>query len=208
VDEEGEDIVKEPQMVPATTFDIILCGVGGQGGISVSVVIARAAMAEGFRVKQSEVHGMSQRGGEVLAHLRLSDTEPASPTIPLGRASLLIAFEPLEALRYLPWLSRDSGTLVSAVAPLKNMANYPDIDAILGELHALPRSILVDADALAREAGNVRAANLVLVGAASRLMPLSAARLEAEIAAFFERKGEAMVKANIAAFRRGRDVRN
>lgn len=189
-------------------YDIILCGVGGQGGISVSVVIARAAMAVGLRVKQSEIHGMSQRGGEVLAHLRISDREPASPTIPLGTASLIIAFEPLEALRYLPWLSRESGTVVSALAPLRNIANYPDISAVLDELRALPRRLLLDADTLAREAGNLRAANMVLVGAASALMPLPHERLEAEIGALFSRKGPAVVEANLAAFRKGRDARN
>jgi indolepyruvate ferredoxin oxidoreductase beta subunit len=189
-------------------YDIILCGVGGQGGISVSIVIAKAAMAEGFRVKQSEIHGMSQRGGEVLAHLRISDKEPASPAIPLGSASLVIAFEPLEALRYLPWLSKAEGTVVSALAPLKNMANYPETDKIMAELAALPRVVLLDAEALAREAGNVRSANMVLVGAASKLMPLSPASLEREISALFERKGPAVIEANLAAFRKGRDARS
>lgn len=187
-------------------YDIILCGVGGQGGISVSVVIAKAAMAEGFRVKQSEIHGMAQRGGEVLAHLRISDSEPASPSIPLGAADLIISFEPLEALRHSRWLSVEKGALISATAPVKNIANYPDLEAVLSELRKLPRARLVDADALAKEAGNVRAANMVLVGLASNLMPIPAARLEEETAAFFGRKGQAVVDANIAAFRKGRDA--
>jgi len=184
-------------------YDIVLCGVGGQGGISVSVVIARAAMASGLRVKQSEVHGMSQRGGEVLAHLRISDSEPASPTIPLGSASLILSFEPLETLRYLPWLSKDKGTVVSAIAPLKNMAGYPETERILAELKALPRAVLLDADALAREAGNVKAANMVLVGAAAKYLPLESAALEKAIQELFSRKGEAVVEANIKAFRHG-----
>jgi indolepyruvate ferredoxin oxidoreductase beta subunit len=187
-------------------YDIILCGVGGQGGISVSVVIARAAMAAGLRVKQSEVHGMSQRGGEVLAHLRLGDAEPASPTIPLGTAGLVLAFEPLEALRYLPWLSREKGTVVSATAPLKNMPGYPETEKVLAELRALPRAVLLDADALAREAGNVKAANMVLVGAAAKYLPLSPESLEKAIVEVFSRKGEAVVEANVKAFRHGRDA--
>ena len=186
-------------------YDIILCGVGGQGGISVSVVIAKAAMAEGYRVKQSEIHGMSQRGGEVLAHLRISDGEPASPSIPVGAADLIISFEPLEALRHARWLSVERGTLVSAISPVKNITDYPELDAVLAELRALPRVFLVDADAIAKEAGNARAANMVLVGLASTLMPVSPARLEAETAAFFARKGQAVVDANIAAFRKGRE---
>lgn len=187
-------------------YDMILAGVGGQGGISVSIVIAKAAMAEGLRVKQSEVHGMAQRGGEVLAHLRVSDSEPASPTIPLGTASLLIAFEPLEALRYLPWLSAKAGSMISAIAPIKNIPNYPDIEAVLSAIRSLPRARLFDADALAREAGNARAANMVLVGAASWLLPLPVERLEAAIGEVFARKGQALVDVNLAAFRKGRDA--
>lgn len=185
-------------------FDIVMCGVGGQGGISVSVVIARAAMAEGLRVKQSEVHGMSQRGGEVLAHLRLSDTEPASPTIPKGGASLILAFEPLEGLRYLPWLNAATGVLLTAIAPIRNMDTYPETDAVLAELRAMPQAILLDADKLARDAGNVKAANMVLVGAAAKYLPLKAESLEGAIRETFGRKGEAVVEANLKAFEYGR----
>ncbi len=186
-------------------YDIILCGVGGQGGISVSVVIARAAMAEGLQVKQSEVHGMSQRGGEVLAHLRISDGTIASPTIPLGSASLVLAFEPLEALRYLPWLAA-GGSVIAAAEPIRNIADYPDLGAIHAALKALPRSLLIDADRIAKEAGNARAANMVLVGAAARHLPLKAASLEAAIVELFSRKGEAVVAANMKAFEAGRGL--
>jgi len=185
-------------------FDIVLCGVGGQGGISVSVVIANAAMAEGLRVKQSEVHGMSQRGGEVLAHLRLSDTEPASPTIPKGGASLILSFEPLEGLRYLPWLNAGTGVLLSATAPIRNMDTYPETEKVLAELGAVPRAVLLDSDKLAREAGNVKAANMVLVGAAAKYLPLKAESLEGAIRDLFGRKGEAVVEANLKAFEYGR----
>lgn len=185
-------------------YDIVLCGVGGQGGISVSVVIAKAAMAEGLKVKQSEVHGMSQRGGEVLAHLRLADVEPASPTIPKGGARLILSFEPLEGLRYLPWLNAKDGVLVSATKPLVNMPTYPDTSSVLGELEALPNKILLDADAIARDAGNAKAANMVLVGAASRLLPLKEESLKAAIRDLFIRKGEAVVEANLKAFEYGR----
>ncbi len=185
-------------------YDIVLCGVGGQGGISVSVVIARAAMAEGLRVKQSEVHGMSQRGGEVLAHLRLSDKEPASPTIPLGSASLILSFEPLEALRYLPWLNAEKGVVVSATTPLKNMGTYPETEKVMSELSALPNKILLDADAIAREAGNAKAGNMVLVGAAAKLMPIKPESIEKAIRELFARKGEQVVEANLKAFEYGR----
>jgi indolepyruvate ferredoxin oxidoreductase beta subunit len=184
-------------------YDIILCGVGGQGGIFVSVVIAKAAMAAGLSVKQSEVHGMSQRGGEVLAHLRLSDAPIASPLIPLGSASLILSFEPLEGLRYLPWLAKESGVLVSAIAPVRNMPAYPELDGLLAEIRALPRAVLVDAEATARAAGNLRAANMALVGAAARFMPVGPGAIEQAIADSFARKGEAVVAANLKAFRDG-----
>jgi indolepyruvate ferredoxin oxidoreductase beta subunit len=184
-------------------YDLILCGVGGQGGISVSIVIARAAMASGLAVKQSEVHGMAQRGGEVLAHLRLSDAPIASPLIPLGSASLILSFEPLEALRYLPYLAA-GGAVVTATAPFRNIPNYPDIDEVLAELRALEASTLVDAEALAKESGNARGANMVLVGAASRLLPVSADSLRAAVSEIFARKGDAVVEANLRAFEHGR----
>jgi len=185
-------------------YDIVLCGVGGQGGISVSVVIAKAAMAEGLKVKQSEVHGMSQRGGEVLAHLRLADTEPASPTIPHGTASLILSFEPLEGLRYLPWLNAKTGVLVSATKPLINMSAYPEPAVVMAELDALPNKVLLDADAIAREAGNAKAGNMVLVGAASKLLPVKEESLKQAIRELFARKGEAVVEANLKAFEYGR----
>jgi len=172
------------------TCDIILCGVGGQGGLSVSVVIARAAMAFGLRVKQSELHGMSQRGGEVLAHLRISDREINSPTIPKGRADIIFAFEPLEALRHLSWLSAERGTVVAATTPTLNIPNYPDIDSVLEEIRKIPRARLIDADALAKQAGNVRSANLVLIGAAADLLPIPSEAIEKEIVAFFSKRGK------------------
>jgi indolepyruvate ferredoxin oxidoreductase, beta subunit len=185
-------------------YNIILAGVGGQGGLSVAVAIARAAMAAGYFVKQSEVHGMSQRGGEVLAHLRISDREIQSPTIPKGEADLILAFEPLEALRYLPWLSAEHGAVVAASSPINNIQDYPAIDVILAELENLPNWRIIDADSIAKAAGSVKSANVVLVGAAADLFPIPPEAIEKEIAALFARKGEAVVQANIKAFRDGK----
>ena len=184
-------------------YDIVLCGVGGQGGISVSVVIAQAALAEGLRVKQSEVHGMAQRGGEVLAHLRLADAPIASPLIPEGGAALLLAFEPLEALRYLPTLAPNAA-LVVASTPFRNIPNYPPLEEVMAALKSLPNCLILDADAIAKEAGNARAANMVLVGAAAKLFPFPVSRLEAAIERTFARKGDAVVAANLKAFEYGR----
>ena len=186
-------------------YDIVLAGVGGQGGLSVSVVIARAAMASGLKVKQSEVHGMSQRGGEVLAHLRLGDVEPSSPIIPEGTASLVLAFEPLEALRYVRWLSPD-GAVVAAAAPIVNIPNYPEIATVLAEVRRLPHAVILDAEAIAREAGNPRTANVALVGAASNLLPIAPELLENAIREVFAPKGGKVVAANLAAFASGRSA--
>lgn len=185
-------------------YNIILAGVGGQGGLSISVVIARAAMAAGFLVKQSEVHGMSQRGGEVLAHLRIADVEIHSPTIPMGSADLILAFEPLEALRYVSWLSAERGFVVSARTPIRNIPDYPEIEAIIAEIEKLPRHRILDAEAIAKAAGSAKSANVVLVGAAADLMPLPADLIEKEISALFAQKGEAVVQANMRAFKDGR----
>jgi len=188
-------------------YDIVLCGVGGQGGISVSVVIAQAALAAGLKVKQSEVHGMAQRGGEVLAELRISDADIASPSIPLGCADLILSFEPLEAFRYLSILGPQAH-IISASTPVINISNYPPIESVLAALKKLPNSIAIDADALAREAGNPRAANMVLIGAAAKLLPFPAAKLEDAIRKQFARKGDAVVEANIKAFEYGQKAHN
>ena len=185
-------------------YNIILAGVGGQGGLSVSVAIARAAMATGYFVKQSEVHGMSQRGGEVLAHLRISDREIQSPTIPKGDADLILAFEPLEALRYLPWLSAGHGAVVTASSPIRNIPDYPDIEVVLAELEKLPNRRIIDADSIAKAAGSIKSANVVLVGACADMLPIPPVAIEKEIAALFARKGEAVVQANLRAFRDGK----
>ena len=182
--------------------DIILSGVGGQGILSIATVIGRAALAEGLQIKQAEVHGMSQRGGDVQSHLRISSSEIHSDLIPRGGADLVISLEPMESLRYLPWLAAE-GWVVTSTVPVINIPNYPDETALQAELKALPQVITLDADALAREAGSPRAANMALLGAAAPLLGIAAERLEAGIRDIFARKGEAVVEANLAAFRAG-----
>jgi indolepyruvate ferredoxin oxidoreductase beta subunit len=186
-------------------YNIILAGVGGQGGLSVSVLIANAALTAGFQVKQSEVHGMSQRGGEVVAHLRIADYEIQSPTIPKGAADLILAFEPLEALRYLPWLSASRGMVVSSLTPIRNFSAYPDTAEVVAEIKNLPNYRILDAETIARQAGNVKAANICLLGAAADLLPLKADSLRKQIELYFSAKGEAMVMANLKAFDEGRN---
>ncbi len=187
------------------TFDIVLAGVGGQGVLSVAAVIASAAMDQGLEVKQAEVHGMAQRGGAVQASLRLSDHPIASDLIPQGTASLVLSMEPLESLRYLGTLKAD-GAVITAITPVRNISDYPPIDDVLAAIRRVPVHVLVDADALAREAGSLRAGNMVMVGAASRVVPVAADAIERYIATRFASKGQAVVDLNLRAFRAGREA--
>lgn len=182
--------------------DIILSGVGGQGILSIATVIGRAALAEGLQIKQAEVHGMSQRGGDVQSHLRISSSEIRSDLIPRGGADLIVSLEPMESLRYLEWLSAD-GWVVTNTVPVVNIPNYPDQTALEAELASLPHVVRLDADALAREASSPRSANMALLGAAAPLLDIEPAKLEESIRTIFARKGEAVVEANLAAFRAG-----
>jgi indolepyruvate ferredoxin oxidoreductase beta subunit len=186
-------------------FDIILAGVGGQGVLSVSAVIAAAAMQQGLHVKQSEVHGMSQRGGAVFAHLRLGDRPIASDLVPRGRAALVLSMEPLESLRYLEFLSPE-GSVITSTNPVKNIGDYPPLDDVLDRVRRLPHAVLVDGEKLAKAAGSHRATNMVMVGAASGVLPLDASGLEQSIAARFASKGDTLVETNLAAFRAGREA--
>ncbi|MCR4824666.1 MAG: indolepyruvate oxidoreductase subunit beta [Bacteroidales bacterium] len=181
-------------------IDIKLCGVGGQGILSIATVLGEAATLAGLQLKQAEVHGMSQRGGDVQSDLRLS-TEPVwSDLIPLGGAGLIVSMEPMEALRYLPYLSPD-GVVVTASHPFVNIPDYPEEPALLAELDALPHTVRLDIEAVARENGLPKSANMVLLGmAAPYIGLLSAEQLREAIARVFARKGEAVVQANLQAF--------
>ncbi|HRS04724.1 MAG TPA: indolepyruvate oxidoreductase subunit beta [Treponema sp.] len=183
--------------------DIILAGVGGQGILSVAAIIAKAAVDQGLKVRQSEVHGMSQRGGAVLAHLRLSDSTIYSDLVPKGEADLIISMEPLESLRYTAWLNPE-GTLVSAAEPFINIPAYPELEIIYSMIRSLPRAVIVETQNLAKESGLTRAANMVLIGAASPYLPIAPEAMEGTICELFATKEPAVIDANIKAFRLGR----
>jgi indolepyruvate ferredoxin oxidoreductase beta subunit len=187
-------------------YDILLAGVGGQGVLTMAALIGRAAVAEGLSVRQSEVHGMAQRGGAVTAHLRLSDAPSASDLIPRGSADMILSLEPVEALRCLEYLA-PQGVIVSSVNAFVNVPDYPATDDVLARVRATaPGAVLVDAEDLARTAGDVLASNSVMVGAASVALPLKPASLEAAVVGTFARKGEHTVGVNVAAFLAGREA--
>lgn len=182
--------------------DIILAGVGGQGILSIATVIGEAALKENLNIKQAEVHGMSQRGGDVQSNLRISSDPIASDLIPKGCADLIISLEPMEALRYLPYLSKD-GWIVTNTEPFVNIPNYPAMEDVNGELARIANVIKVDVDAIAKEAGNPRGANIVLLGACSHLLGIEPEKFEQGIERIFSRKGQDVVDSNLKAFRAG-----
>ena len=185
--------------------DVILAGVGGQGVLSIAAIIAQAAMNEGLTVRQSEVHGMAQRGGAVLAHLRISDKDIASDLVARGSADMIISMEPLESLRYTAWLS-PKGMVISAAEPFVNIGNYPDHDEILSTLEAFPHKCIIKAEALAKEAGQVKSVNMVMVGAASPFLPMKPKSLEHAISATFSGKSPELIEANKKAFALGKQA--
>jgi indolepyruvate ferredoxin oxidoreductase beta subunit len=186
--------------------DIILSGVGGQGILSIATVIGEAAIAAGLHLKQAEVHGMSQRGGDVQSHLRLSDKPIFSDLIPRGQADLIIAMEPMEALRYVQYL-HPNAWIVTASEPFVNIPNYPDSATLKKNLDAFPNVVSRNIETLAKEASLPKSANMVLLGmAASHIAILTPEQLRAAIGRVFARKGERVVADNLKAFDLGRDA--
>ena len=183
--------------------DIILAGVGGQGILSIATVIGEAALQEGLYLKQAEVHGMSQRGGDVQSNLRLSSEPIMSDLIAKGGADLIVSLEPMEALRYVEYLKPD-GWIVSSCVPFLNIPNYPDTEQVLARIRAHEHHVLLDVETLAKEVGApVQAANMVLLGAAIPMLGIDHDKMVAGVARVFARKGEVVVQTNIAAVEAG-----
>lgn len=185
--------------------DIILAGVGGQGILSIAASIGLAAVEKNLFLKQSEVHGMSQRGGDVQSHLRISDEEIFSDLIPLGQADLIISIEPMESVRYLPWLS-SKGWIVTNSVPFANINDYPEDDILLAEIKKVKNSIIINADEIAKESGSARASNMVILGAASSFISIPFESIEAAVRKLFEKKGEEIIEMNLKALREGRKL--
>ena len=184
--------------------DIIIAGVGGQGILSIATTIGMAALEMNLFLKQSEVHGMSQRGGDVMSNMRISDKEIYSDLIPLGKADMIISVEPMESLRYLPALSKD-GWLITNSVPFKNISHYPDIIEILNEIKKYPKHVLIDADGIAKELGSVKSANIVILGAASPYLDIPLEILNIAINKIFKNKGQEVIDLNLKALELGRN---
>ena len=182
--------------------DIILAGVGGQGILSIAATIGTAAIDLNLYLKQAEVHGMSQRGGDVQSHLRLSSDPIYSDLIPEGKADLIISIEPMESLRYLPMLSK-SAWIITNTQPFINIPNYPDLDQIIQRIKSIPNHIAINADEIAKEIGSARSANIVILGASAPFLDIAAENLEKAIITIFKNKGEEVIQANLDAFRAG-----
>ena len=182
----------------ADKYDIILSGVGGQGVLSVAAVISIAAMKDGYTLRQSEVHGMAQRGGAVLAHMRISKSTIASDLIPKGSADVVLSMEPMESLRYVDFL-KPEGRLISAAAPYENIPNYPDLKEIHNKINNLKYSKIIDAKVLAKEAGTMKSVNMVMVGALSAELDIKKESIVEAIKNIFASKGEKIITANLKA---------
>jgi len=184
--------------------DIILAGVGGQGILSIAAIIGYAAVESGLYLKQAEVHGMSQRGGDVQSHLRISDKEIFSDLIPHGGADLILSVEPMESLRYIPYLSEE-GWLITNTKPFINIPDYPEIDKLMKDIRSHSRNVALDAEEIAKELGSVRMMNMVMLGAATPFLDLDYSELEKGINFIFGRKGEKIVESNLAAMKAGKE---
>lgn len=184
--------------------DIILAGVGGQGILSIAACIGMAALEESLFLKQAEVHGMSQRGGAVQSNLRLSSKPIASDLIPEGKADIILAVEPMESLRYLPMLEQN-GWLITSINPFNNIPDYPELEQIMKEIWKQPRYITIDADTIAKDCGSIKAANMVVLGAATPFLGLKPESIENAVKAIFNGKGEEIVALNLKAIKSGRE---
>lgn len=185
--------------------DIIIAGVGGQGIVSIASVIGYATLEAKLFFKQSEVHGMSQRGGEVQSNFRIANYPVYSDLIPMGEADIIISVEPLEALRYVNYLS-PSGWIITNSVPYENIDNYPNLELVHNQIKQYKNSFLFDADAEARKIGSVKAANMVLLGAASPFLGIKFEMLENAIRTLFSRKGDKIVEMNLNALARGKEL--
>lgn len=183
--------------------DIILCGVGGQGILSIAAAIGLAAKSQKLHLKQAEVHGMSQRGGAVQSHLRLSSEPIASDLIPYGHADVILSVEPMESLRYLPFLS-ETGILLTNSECFENISIYPDPAELYAEIKKQKNHVLIHASQIAKDCGSGKASNMVMLGAAAKSIAIPEEAFRSAIVELFTSKGDEITELNLSAFDAGR----
>lgn len=186
--------------------NILFCGVGGQGILLASEITSMALISSGLDVKKSEVHGMAQRGGAVVAHLKYGK-KVYSPLIELGSADIEVAFEMIESVRYMPYLNKNTKIIVNTqkifpVSVSSGREQYPE--DVVGYLRSNGLSVFpVDAFETARAAGETKAVNMVLVGALSLFLPV---REKTFLDVINKRVPEKFRSVNIDAFTKGREI--
>jgi indolepyruvate ferredoxin oxidoreductase beta subunit len=186
-------------------FDLVIVGVGGQGTILSSDIIGLAAVNSGVPVQASETHGMAQRGGSVENHVRIGLTYGS--LIPKRQADCILGLEPVEALRAVDYLSSGGVIMVNTntilpITALSGACEYPDVDMMINELRNYCKELVaVDANSIAKQAGHPLTANVVMIGALSKFIPLSVEKLEESICRLVPPK---TMDVNIEAFRLGR----
>jgi len=185
--------------------NIVLAGVGGQGILTIAAILDLAASQQQLHIKQSEVHGMSQRGGAVVSHVRISDNPIYSDVIPKGKADIIISLEPLESLRYLPFLKKD-GWIITNSEPFLNINDYPKMDDLIIEIKKIKNHLIINADKISKKCGTSKASNIVMLGAASNQLPISENTLLKTINKLFKAKGERIIKLNLEAFNAGKQA--
>ncbi|HBM15111.1 MAG TPA: indolepyruvate oxidoreductase [Lentisphaeria bacterium] len=186
-------------------FSVIIAGVGGQGIVTLSQLVMSAAWKSGYYAIQSEVHGMSQRGGSVNAQILFDKFPVTSPTVLEGTAKLLIGMEPLESLRYFNLLEKNVSVICSS-SPVRNMPIYPNVDRLLAEIKKIEDSLIVDTDKISEELGSKGAGNIVLLGAASKKLPFTNEIWYQTIKERFASKEQSIIDKNIEAFNYGRKL--
>ena len=185
--------------------DIVVAGVGGQGILAVATIIAKAAAEKCAYVRQSEIHGMSQRGGNVSAFVRLSDHPIASDIILDASADIIISLEPLESIRYLALL-KTGGVLVTAKDPMINIPNYPELESVYDSIRVVEKNMILDLKKIAISAGSIKAVNMALLGGVSHYLPIESLQIEKTIENFFRLKGNAVIQTNLKAYSLGREM--
>jgi indolepyruvate ferredoxin oxidoreductase beta subunit len=186
-------------------YDLIICGVGGQGILAISMVLGRACLAANLHIRQSEIHGMAQRGGSVHSHFRFSDEVICSDMIPNSKADMILAMEPMEALRYLPWLNPE-GRIITNTEPVVNIPDYPELETLYQELERYPNVLMLNATEMARNARAARAVNMALLGAASAYLPLDEEILKGAIQTHFAGRASSMIEKNLEIFSQAREL--